>query len=61
MWRTGKVRRRKNDHPRSWITPPGAVDHAAVDIDIQACDNGQLTVSPVFGPGSSYTQTTAPA
>jgi len=41
------------------VTPPGAYDHVTIAVAIAPCDKGLLTVSPVFGPGSVATQTTA--
>jgi len=41
------------------VTPPNAYDHLTLAVDFAACDNGTLTVSPVFAPGSAATQTTA--
>jgi hypothetical protein len=41
------------------VTPPGAYDHVTIAVAIAPCANGLLTVSPVFGPGSVATQTTA--
>ena len=42
------------------ITPPGASDHGLVTQQMQVCDAGTLTVSPVFAQSSPETQTTAP-
>jgi hypothetical protein len=42
------------------ITPPHAVDHDVVAVQIMACSAGTLTVSPVFAAGSPESQTTAP-
>jgi hypothetical protein len=41
------------------VTPPNAYDHLTIAVQIAPCDNGSLTVSPVFAPGSAATQTTA--
>jgi len=43
-----------------WVTPPNAYDHLTLTTTLAPCDNGTVVVSPVFGPGSSETQTTAP-
>lgn len=43
------------------ITPPNATDHQTLTLQIMACNQGTLTVSPVFAASSSETQTTAPA
>lgn len=43
-----------------WITPPNDVDHAVVTRQLDACDGGRLTVSPVFSQASAGTHTTAP-
>ncbi|HLN41163.1 MAG TPA: DUF4232 domain-containing protein [Acidimicrobiales bacterium] len=43
------------------VTPPHAVDHGVVAVQLAACGAGTLTVSPVFGSGSPGSQTTAPA
>jgi len=42
------------------VTPPAAFDHGTLTVDMAPCDNGTMVVSPVFGPGSPATQTTAP-
>jgi len=42
------------------VTPPDAVDHDVVAGQLNVCDNGTLTVSPVFAAGSAGTKTTAP-
>jgi hypothetical protein len=42
-----------------WLTPPGDTDHVVLSEQFVVC-NGRLTVSPVFGPGSPETRTTAP-
>jgi hypothetical protein len=42
------------------LTPPGASDHDVVAVQFQACNDGTLTVSPVFAAGSAGSQTTAP-
>jgi hypothetical protein len=41
------------------ITPPGDVDHLAVNATLSPCGGGTLTVSPVFASGTN-TPTTAP-
>ena len=43
-----------------WVTPPGAYDHLTTTLALAPCAGGTVTVSPVFGPGSPATQTTAP-
>jgi len=43
-----------------WVTPPDDTDHLTVAVQAEACNNGTLAVSPVFGAGSPATQTTAP-
>ncbi|HMK62745.1 MAG TPA: DUF4232 domain-containing protein [Acidimicrobiales bacterium] len=43
-----------------WVTPPGDADYLTVTQAVTACDGGQITVSPIFGAGSSETDTTAP-
>jgi hypothetical protein len=43
------------------ITPPNDTEQLVVQVAIQACDGGQLSVSPVFGASSPATSTTAPA
>jgi hypothetical protein len=42
------------------VTPPNAVDHDVVPVQFVVCNAGTLTVSPVFGAGSSVAHTTAP-
>jgi hypothetical protein len=42
------------------ITPPNDTEQLTLPASIDACDGGQLSVSPVFGPGSPGTSTTAP-
>jgi hypothetical protein len=42
------------------VTPPNAYDHLTLAATLAPCGHGTITVSPVFGPGSSATQTTAP-
>jgi len=42
------------------VTPPNAVDHDVIAVQITACDAGKLTVSPVFATGSPSSHTTAP-
>ncbi len=42
------------------VTPPAAFDHGTIAVTMAPCDNGTIVVSPVFGPGSPATQTTAP-
>jgi hypothetical protein len=42
------------------VTPPGASDHVAVTVQLQVCNSGTLTVSPVFVSGGAGSQTTAP-
>jgi hypothetical protein len=44
-----------------WVTPPNAYDHLTVTVTLTPCAGGTVVVSPVFGPGSPATQTTAPA
>ena len=41
------------------VTPPNAYDHQTITVQMAPCDNGTIAVSPVFGPGSAATQTTA--
>jgi hypothetical protein len=43
-----------------WVTPPNAYDHLTLAATLAPCAGGTVTVSPVFGPGSAATQTTAP-
>ena len=43
-----------------WVTPPDDVQHLVLHAQLTVCDGGTLTTSPVFGPGSPQTQTTAP-
>jgi len=43
-----------------WVTPPNAVDHLTLVTTLAPCSGGTVVVSPVFGPGSPATQTTAP-
>jgi len=43
-----------------WVTPPNAYDHLTLAATLAPCASGTVTVSPVFGPGSTATQTTAP-
>jgi len=43
------------------VTPPNDFTQLTVAFQATACNHGTLTVSPVFGAGSSETQTTAPA
>jgi hypothetical protein len=42
------------------VTPPNAVDHDVVPVQLVVCGGGMLTVSPVFGATSPGAQTTAP-
>jgi len=42
------------------VTPPNATTHEVVSASLSVCNHGTLTVSPVFGSGSSEVQTTAP-
>lgn len=42
------------------ITPPNDTQQMIVPIGIDACGGGSVSVSPVFGPGSPDTSTTAP-
>ena len=42
------------------VTPPHAVDHDVVAVQLMVCAAGTLTVSPVFAAGSPGSQTTAP-
>jgi hypothetical protein len=42
------------------ITPPNDTEQLLVQIQIDPCDGGLLSVSPVFGSSSPSTQTTAP-
>jgi len=42
------------------VTPPGAVDHDVVKVQLVVCNAGTVTVSPVFAAGSAAAQTTAP-
>jgi hypothetical protein len=42
------------------ITPPNDTQQLVVAIKMDPCDNGTISVSPVFGPGSPSTSTTAP-
>lgn len=42
------------------ITPPNDFTQLTTAFQATVCNNGTLTVSPVFGPGSPETQTTAP-
>lgn len=42
------------------ITPPNDTEQLVVPVAIEACDGGQLAVSPVFGSSSPATSTTAP-
>jgi hypothetical protein len=42
------------------ITPPNDTQQLVVQISIDACQGGSLSVSPVFGSSSPETQTTAP-
>jgi hypothetical protein len=42
------------------ITPPNDTQQLTLSASIGACDGGELSVSPVFGPGSPGTSTTAP-
>lgn len=43
------------------VTPPNDYSQLKIAFTASVCNQGRLTVSPVFGPGSSQTQTTAPA
>ncbi len=42
------------------ITPPNDTQQLVLPASIEACGGGQLSVSPVFGPGTPATSTTAP-
>lgn len=42
------------------ITPPNDTQQLVVQVAIDACDSGKLSVSPVFGANSPATSTTAP-
>ena len=42
------------------ITPPNDTEQLTIPASITACGGGLLSVSPVFGPGSPATSTTAP-
>lgn len=42
------------------VTPPNAVDHDVVPVQLVVCGAGTLTVSPVFSSTSPGAQTTAP-
>lgn len=42
------------------ITPPNDTQQLVVQVTIDACDGGRLSVSPVFGASSPATSTTAP-
>jgi Protein of unknown function (DUF4232) len=42
------------------ITPPNDTQQLVVQISVDACGGGLLSVSPVFGSSSPATQTTAP-
>jgi len=42
------------------ITPPNDTQQLVVQVAIDACDGGRLSVSPVFGSSSPATSTTAP-
>ncbi|HUY21070.1 MAG TPA: DUF4232 domain-containing protein [Acidimicrobiales bacterium] len=42
------------------VTPPNAVDHDVVRVQMMVCNGGTVTVSPVFAAGSAASQTTAP-
>ena len=42
------------------VTPPNDFSQLAITFQAAVCNHGTLTVSPVFGPGSPETQTTAP-
>jgi hypothetical protein len=42
------------------VTPPGAVDHDVVRVQLVVCNAGTVTVSPMFAAGSAASQTTAP-
>jgi hypothetical protein len=42
------------------ITPPNDTVQLIVQVAIQACGGGELSVSPVFGSSSPATSTTAP-
>jgi hypothetical protein len=42
------------------ITPPNDTQQLTIPASIDACGGGLLSVSPVFGPGSPATSTTAP-
>jgi heme/copper-type cytochrome/quinol oxidase subunit 2 len=44
------------------VTPPTNTTHVTLSVAIDACDNGKLDVSPVFGStDTAATQTTAPS
>jgi Protein of unknown function (DUF4232) len=43
------------------VTPPNDFSQLTTAFQATACDQGSITVSPVFGTGSSETQTTAPS
>ena len=42
------------------VTPPNTSTHGVVAISLAVCNQGTVTVSPVFGSGSPQVQTTAP-
>jgi hypothetical protein len=42
------------------ITPPNDTEQLVVQVKIDACDGGRLSVSPVFGAPNPATSTTAP-
>jgi hypothetical protein len=42
------------------ITPPDDVNHVTIAAQLTVCNQGTLTVSPVFAAGSAASQTTAP-
>jgi Domain of unknown function (DUF4232) len=42
------------------VTPPNDFSQLVTDFKATVCNSGTLTFSPVFGPGSPHTATTAP-
>jgi hypothetical protein len=42
------------------VTPPNDFSQLVIAFQAAVCNQGTLTVSPVFGPGSPESQTTAP-
>jgi hypothetical protein len=42
------------------VTPPNDTSQLVVSFNATVCNNGTLTVSPVFAAGSAQSQTTAP-